>query len=198
MKNLILLLLVFIFIGCKKETTLNDSVFIADKENPNLPAYTEWGYNTFGANYERDVFTYTEYDIPIKVIIENDELNLLFQGDCRGCSGDLTTLKFVLPRNNIEKYQDLLAFNDTIIDLTRQDISVHMLNEYNERSLDIIEGELTFKRSQKVFVDDEEKEIILSGYFNLKFLVNGVPENMSDGRFDLGIGDNNFYNLDEL
>ena len=47
--------LAIILASCSKEFELDKSVFIPDKDYPDLPAYTEWGYNTFGALYDRDL-----------------------------------------------------------------------------------------------------------------------------------------------
>lgn len=197
MNKLILLLLsVVVAISCTKQNELSDSVYISDSEYPELPAYTELGYNTFGANYDRTVFVYSQYEIPLKVTVENNKLAFIFQGVDGINSGSNLTLRFILPDSNVIRYQDLLVYNDTIIDLSGDDIVVEMITDGNIQVLDIIEGELNFKRSQKVFVDDVEKEIILSGYFNLKFLVNNIPSNMSNGRFDFGINNENFYNLE--
>lgn len=195
MKKLFLLLSIVMAFGCSKQTELSDSVYIPDSVYPELPAYTEWGYNTFGANYERNVFVYSLYEIPLKVTVENNELAFIFQGVGGNYSDNYLALRFILPNPNVVVYQDLLVYNDTIVDLTGENIVVEMITDGTSEVLDILEGELNFKRSQKVFVDDAEKEIILSGFFNLKFIVNNIPSNMSDGRFDFGVNNLNFYNL---
>jgi hypothetical protein len=104
-------------------------------------------------------------------------------------------LRFILSSSDVKAYQDLLVFNDTIIDLTGNNVKVEIILNENVENLDISEGKLNFKRSQKVFVDDLEKEIILSGYFNLKYIKNKIPSTMSDGRFDFGVNNENFYNM---
>lgn len=58
---------------------------------------------------------------------------------------------------------------------------------------EILEGELNFKRVQILQVDKKVVEAILSGYFDLKAIINGKPITVSDGRFDVGIGRDNFY-----
>lgn len=54
--------------GCFKESDLKKSIFIPDPDDSRLPAYTEWGYNTFGAYFDRDIFIYTDNTTPFKLI----------------------------------------------------------------------------------------------------------------------------------
>lgn len=196
MKKLIIFLSIFIAFSCESDTDLTESVFVADSENPELPAYTEWGYNTFGAIYERSVFLYNEDEIPLKIIIENNELVFVFQGVEGSYYGDEMTLKFAMPSSNIESYEDLITFNSTVVDLTGDGCSVKMVSNDYTGALDIIDGEIDFVKSQKVLIDDEEKGIILSGTFYIKFILDELPVTMSNGRFDFGVNNAIFYNLD--
>jgi hypothetical protein len=56
-----------------------------------------------------------------------------------------------------------------------------------------IDGKLHFKRFQLLKVDDKINRIILSGTFEVKFIKNGLPQTLSDGRFDMGITNRDFY-----
>jgi hypothetical protein len=58
----------------------------------------------------------------------------------------------------------------------------------------ILSGELTFKRAQNLLVDEKQVEVILSGYFEFKALIDNEPVTISNGRFDVGISPDNFYN----
>jgi hypothetical protein len=195
MKKLILLLFIAITYSCSSDTELSDSVYNPDIEYPGLPAYSEAGYNNFGANYDRSTFTYSQYEMPLKVTAANNELSFIFQGINGNDHYNDLTLRFILPVSNIDIYQDLLAYNDSIIDLSADDIKVEMISYGNSKMIDVLEGELYFKRSQKVYLDDAEYGIILSGLFNFKYVVNNIPSTMSDGRFDCGVNNGNFYNL---
>lgn len=195
MKKILFILFVTTIFSCTNETELSDSVYIQDAEYHELPAYTEWGYNTFGAYYDRSVFIYNDSEVPLKVTLTSDELAFIFQGGDGNYSNDYLALRFILSDFNVNTYEDLLAYNDTIIDLTNEAVVVEMISADNSTVIDIIEGELNFKRAQKVFLDDLEQEIILSGYFNLKFIINDIPSTMSNGRFDFGLNNENFYNL---
>ena len=42
--------------GCSREYNLEQTIFIYDPEFQDLPIYSEWGYNTFGAYYDREAF----------------------------------------------------------------------------------------------------------------------------------------------
>ena len=195
MKKLVFVLFIAFTLSCSKQADFSDSIYIYDSENPDLPAYTEWGYNTFGANYDRGVFIYSTNEIPLKVTVTDKKLAFIFQGIDGNYSNNNLTLKFIIPDSNVNVYQDLLVYNDSIIDLASKTILVEMTSNGNSEIIDVLEGELYFKRSQKVFVDDIEHEIILSGYFNLKFITNEIPSNMSEGRFDFGVNNENFFNL---
>lgn len=195
MKKLFLLFSIAFTLSCTKQSDLSDSIYIYDSEYPQLPAYSEWGYNTFGANYDRSVFIYSRNEIPLKVTLTEDKLAFIFQGTDGNYYNNYLALRFIVPDTNVNSYQDLLVYNDSIIGLTDGSVIVEMISNGNSEVIDIIEGELYFKRSQNVFVDDIEHEIILSGYFNLKFVINDIPSNMSEGRFDFGVNNENFYNL---
>lgn len=196
MKKALFILLATFAIGCSRSSELSDSINISDNEYPDLPAYSEFGYNTFGANYDRSVFIYSSKITPLKVIQTDSTLTFLFQGANGTYSGDYISYSFIIPETNVKTYQDLLAYDDTVIDLANDSIVVEMISDGNNQVIDIIDGEIHFKRSQKVFVDDIEEQVILSGYFNFNYIVNNIPSKMTDGRFDLGVNETNFYNID--
>ena len=200
MKNILFIFTISLFIatGCSKEAELNDSIYIPDSDYSNLPAYTEWGYNTFGVIWERKFFTYSTDEIPLKIIKNDSTISLLFQGHnpYDYSYGNYMALKFTFIDSEINEYTDLLSYNDHIINFIDEDVKVEMTLGDTEE-LQILDGEIHFKRAQKLFVDDEEEQIILSGTFSLKFLQNSVPESMTNGRFDFGINDDIFYDLSE-
>ena len=75
--------------------------------------------------------------------------------------------------------------NKCIVTLTRNNVS---------DTLKIIEGDFYIKRVQDLYVDKQHTKAIISGTFKFKFFLDNEPVAASDGRFDLGIGYNNFYN----
>jgi hypothetical protein len=51
-------------------------------------------------------------------------------------------------------------------------------------------GELHFIRVQKLFVDNNPQETILSGTFKFQGIMDGTPVSVTLGRFDVGV---NYY-----
>jgi len=184
--------------GCKKETELKKSVFIYDSEIPELPAYSEWGYNTFGAFYDRQIFRSSDALVPSKVITSDTAMQLILEGEIwndaySGSYSDMSltiTLKGFIPQN----YQELVALNDSAIDMKDPRCIVQITGSSISSPMRILSGTFYFKRVQNLSVDKQHIEAILSGYFEFKaLLINEKPVTVSEGRFDVGIGEDNFY-----
>ena len=189
-KNYLILLIVILFFSCAKND-LDRTIFIPDEEDYNLPAYTEWGYNTFGAEYERDYFLASNKIIPCKIVVKENQLQFLLSGKIR--NNKEMTLMLIFPSTEIKDYKELLQLHKMEIDLSAENCIVKILQNGQEQILDIIEGNLLFKRVQLLSVDDQVNRVILSGTFELNFLQNNFPTSISNGRFDLGITKNLFY-----
>lgn len=194
----ILMAVLFIFAGCSKENELKKSVMIYDEEYTDLPAYSEWGYNTFGAYYDRLVFISNNVSVPAKVIVTNNEMSFLLDGQDGNLYnyGDYAemTMTFKIPGFTPENYYDLLVLNDTVFDLTNPAYEIIVSIDTMNYTADILSGEFYFKRAQNLLVDTKQIEVILSGYFEFKALIDQKPVTVSNGRFDVGIGTDNFYN----
>ncbi len=190
MRKFVIYIFLFAIISCADDTELTDSIYVADSENPELTAYSEWGYNTFGIVYERNVFTYSNNVVPLKVIVDTNYVSFLMQGQM---NYDYMALKISIPDSSITSYQDLLNYNNTIISLAAEDIFVEMIEENTSYKLNILSGELNFLSIKRLMVDNIEEGIILSGEFNLKFVKEGIPESMSNGRFDFAVNDAIFF-----
>lgn len=190
--SLLLLIILFAF-SCNMsyEYELQKSVFIEDEMNPGLPIYSEWGYNTFGAYIDRSKFISDENILPSKIIVNGDTLNITLNGYYQDI---LTNLKFRIVGYSPKDYAELLELNGVKINLKNDQVSVFLTQDSNTTQLQIIEGELYFKRVQLLLVDKEQTQSILSGTFELKTFKNDVPIAIANGRFDLGIGYDNFYN----
>lgn len=189
---------ILIFSGCSKENELKKSVMVYDPEYTDLPAYSEWGYNTFGAYYDREVFTWNNEKIPAKVIVNNNKMSFYLDGQSGVAyyydHSNAMTMTFILSCFAPENYTNLALLNDTILDLTNSACQVKVSIGATEYPVTILSGELNFKRAQNLWVDHSQAEVILSGYFEFKALVNEEPVTVSNGRFDVGIGPDNFYN----
>jgi hypothetical protein len=199
MKNTILsiLLISLLTFSCTKNTDLYDSTYINDANFNGLPAYSEWGYNTFGAYYDRDYFTYSDQETPLKISVSDNEISYIFQGTKgRNNYNDYyMALVFILPDSTSNEYQDLMTYNKKIIDLTNSSVRVELTTNGSTSMVEVIEGSIEFKRVQKLYIDDEENQLIMSGIFELQILDNNIPINISYGRFDCGVDDLVFYNL---
>lgn len=189
--------LIIMLASCSKENDLKKSVMIYDDELTDLPAYTEWGYNTFGAYYDREIFISNDTDIPLKVICQNGETVFNFNGQNNASSWEASDMKMNIRMLNYspETFTDLLIFNDSIINFKDSTIQIEIVRNSQTYSCPVISGGMHIKRAQELYVDDELIEVILSGYFDFQVLINGEPISISEGRFDFGINNSNFFKL---
>lgn len=191
-KILILILVAGLYACQSEDYQLQKSIFIEDETTPGLPIYSEWGYNTFGAYIDRVKFISDEQILPAKIIVNHDTLNIMLNGMYQNTK---TTLKFSIKGYSPQDYPDLVNLNNTKIDLKSQNTTIYLTQDNNNVStFKVIEGELYFKRVQLLFVDKEKMQAILSGTFAFKTFKESEPIAISNGRFDFGIGYDNFYN----
>jgi hypothetical protein len=192
-KYIALIILGTVVLGCDKmdDFRLTETIFIEDPYAPGLPVYSEWGYNTFGAYIDRKVFISTSYDLPAKIIVNGDILHLILRGRMGSEDVDLKfSIKGYSPATNL----DLTELDDTVINLKGTGHSVTLKIGKETSVLQLIEGDLMIKKVQRLYVDEELSRTIMSGYFNFKTFFGDEPVAISFGRFDLGIGYENFYN----
>jgi hypothetical protein len=187
--------------SCKKDSEMDRTIFFFYEEDASLPAYTEWGYNSFGAMYDnRTYFLVSNNIVPCKILYKEGDLRFTLSGIFRaekpskyGTEKEEVTLSISFPEKTIIHYSDLLMLNNKKIDLSDDDCVVKIIRGKNERTLEVKDGNLHFKRAQLLYIDDVPNRVILSGVFELRFLENEFPTVISDGRFDVGINDNVFY-----
>jgi len=192
MKIKYLFLILIIIISCKKDKNLRDSIFIEDVESPGLPIYSEWGYNTFGAYYDREVFISNDKKVPLKIIVTNDTMTFNFFGQLGNTSYNNMTMKFYFTNFLPVNYEDLLQLNDTIIYLNNTNkISINIYG--SNVNVTLLNGYFKVDKAQLLFVDTKETEVILSGHFEFQALINNEPIAISDGRFDIGVNQSNFF-----
>jgi len=188
------LLFSILCVSCKMEDEyiLMQSVFIEDPLNPGLPVYSEWGYNTFGAYYDRTPIRSNDYILPSKIFVNQDTLNFMLQGEMK--SGQSILLKFSIKGFSPQNEYELVSLNNTIINLKNSANKVVFKISNQTYNLQIIEGELHFKKAQKMFLDNELFKTILCGTFRFKTFINNEPVSIYNGRFDVSIGYENFFN----
>jgi hypothetical protein len=189
-----LILLIAIISSCSSDSELKKSVYIEDDQFPDLPEYSEWGYNTFGAYYDRQAFKSNDREVPIKVINKEGKTSFVFTGQKgSGYSYDDFTLTLTISDFNPLTYVDLLQLNNTTFDLTDSKYEVVFKNIENIDTTQIIAGQFQITKTQNLLVDKKAEEVILSGKFDFQALVEGLPITISNGRFDVGVGNDNFY-----
>lgn len=198
MKNIayLILALAAALCGCSRESDLKKSIFIPDPEDANLPSYTEWGYNTFGAYINRDIFIYSDSQIPLQIAVKGNTTAFQLVGKTGDylTSKTSTSLSFQLTNIAPTSPEGLDVLNKRVFQLTDPAVEVYLEQNGRRSKLAIRTGTLTFERVQRVTIDRKYSQMILSGYFDISATLNGGPITISDGRFDVGIRDGyNFY-----
>lgn len=185
-------ILIALCAACSSDYELKKSVFIPDKDNPGLPLYSEQGFNTFGVYYDRVPFI-NSAETPVKVIVEEGNTSFEFNGMIG--SSFREDMSITLVKNNLDPqaYTDLLTLHNTTIDLKDAEWTVVIENTEGVFTAEILSGSLAFKRVQNLMVDKQLFEVILSGTFEFQAIIHGDPVTVSDGRFDVGVGNFNFY-----
>lgn len=173
---------------------LRRTIFIEDENSPGLPIYSEWGYNTFGAYIDRAEFVSTDMEQPVKVFVRNDSCHIQLAGSY---NSQQTTIDFSIADFTPKDESELLSLDNKTFDLSDKKLSTSLNIGTQTHPLQSAEGELKIKRAQKLFVDKEFEKVVLSGTFHIKALYNNQPISVSDGRFDLGVSENNFFDLQE-
>jgi hypothetical protein len=204
MKKLAYLLLVAAALcACSRESDLKKSIFVPDPDDNRLPAYSEWGYNTFGAhidddanNYNYDVFIYNDDFTPLNIAANGSYTEFQFYGslyDDYRHNDDPVTLIFRSTSIHPTTAEDLMEQNNKTYQLNTSDFAVYLKSGGISTKLTITSGTLTFQRVQKVLVDKRYTEMILSGYFEFSGSANGNTFHFTDGCFDIGVKDS--YNF---
>lgn len=184
--------LVFASCNSSDDFRLSQSVFIHDKDYPGLPIYSEWGYNTFGAYFDRTPFISDNYLMPVKVTVKTDTCQLAFTGRMQSKTDDIS-LMFYLPGYQPKTFFDLLSLNNKSFNLSDYSTMVTLRESGRTDTLQVTEGELNIKRAQKLLVDKEEKKVVLSGIFSIKATIDGEPVSINNGRFDVSVDGINFF-----
>ncbi|MDR1224142.1 MAG: hypothetical protein LBL07_14875 [Tannerella sp.] len=119
MKTFFYLSLLVLLCAC---ANIDRTVFIPDGDDPNLPAYTEWGYNSFGAKYERLYFLADNSITPCKITYREGMLHFSLAGTLRadtyGGRFENMTLTVSFPSGPVSEYRDLLTLHERSIDLS--------------------------------------------------------------------------------
>jgi hypothetical protein len=183
-------------VACRNETELRKSIFIPDPHAPELPLYSEWGYNTFGIYYDREAFISNFREVPIKVVNDRGTTSFIFSGQMGPENfrfENRVSMTLNISNFSPETYSDLIVLHNTTLDLTAAEHMIVFSSNESTDTLEILSGNFQIVRAQNLLVDDTPEEVILSGVFELQALSNGQPLTLSNGRFDLGISEFNFF-----
>jgi hypothetical protein len=193
-KYSLLLIITLLSSTCGDYEEMEKTIFVPDENDKNLPAYTEWGYNSFGAKYERMYFNATNTIVPCKIMYQSGVMTFTLSGrivsgySSYNNSGENMTLYISFPiEGTMNNYKDLMALHQKNIDFTDQACQIRMLRGSGTEDITLLSGNLFFKRVQQLRINEEENRAILSGTFEMVFLRNDLPEIISNGRFDVGI-----------
>lgn len=190
------LALLALLISCESEMDLEKSIFIPDEEHPHLPKYSEWGYNTFGAYYDREVFRSNDYTVPLKVIVTNDTTSFVFKGH-KGSGSSGTDMKITFGIKNLapSDYTEIVTLNGKNYDLKSSDTFVKLKIGNQTFTPPLLSGNFNIKKAQNIFLDNKQTEVVISGVFKFQILYDNEPITISYGRFDTGVSYNNFFIL---
>lgn len=199
-KYFIITVAIAIFASCTtEEPQMERTVFIPDPIDSRLPAYTEWGYNAFGAKISRRYFVAHNDIAPCRILYRDGLLRFSMSGYWEYNNyGSITetTLTFIFPFERLYEYADLMMLHNEKIELTASTGCVVNLSQNGkDETLNIVDGELHFCRAQMLFIDEQPNRVILSGVFNFRYLseTDEFPVTVSNGRFDFGINRDIFY-----
>lgn len=186
--------------SCSEEIELKRIIFIPDTLYKDLPAYTEWGYNSFGAYYDMEPFISNDYGVTAKMINTAGRTSFSLSGHMSYgyyydySRNDIVSLIFDFYNFDPQSYTDLISLNNHTVNLTDPACRVRVTTETDDNELEILSGTMVFRRAQNLYVDTKLEEVILSGTFAFQALVDGEePISVTLGRFDVGIGFDNFF-----
>ncbi len=195
LKYITIIFILIGFISCDNDDLyIEESIFISDPEVSGLPIYSEMGYNTFGVRYERDFIIQDDKSYPLKIVAENNTTSFIFSGR----NGYYEEFNFTLHIHDYKPadLEDLLNLNQTTIDLSSGSADIEIKENDISLDVEIISGEFEIVKARKLMVDEDEKGVILSGVFQFKVFIDGIPVAFSLGRYDTLIAYSNFFVLD--
>ena len=190
---LIISMLGLIFMSCKKEMTLGGSYIIPDPANPSLPIYSESGYNTFGAMFDDNSMTKSQYPYNSGFVYITTDTMSVFKMNFLGMVAIDFKLKDIFPSN----YTELLVLDGKTYNFKEPNSSFALYRDGTPVDYQLIDGEIEFHKAQPLRIDEIVSGTVLSGYFSMKFIIDNQPHSIYDGRFDVSVQDHNFYDLRE-
>lgn len=206
-KQLLICALAATLFACSEGSDLKKSIFVPDADDSKLPAYTEWGYNTFGAYTEGGkVFTFNN-NIPLTISAQATCTELRFNGELYEEYGARSDEKRELIIRTMAianaagiaptSAEDLTLINGKTIKLdAASNDEVYVVRNGISHKIEIASGSsITFNRVQKIYIDKNYTQMIVSGHFKIIAKLPNTSFSFTDGRFDVGIKDGySFFN----
>jgi hypothetical protein len=134
--------------------------------------------------------------VPVKVVYENNKTSIVFTGQKgTGYYAYENSFRMTLILSDFHPltYADLISLHDTTLELTDPRYEIQLSDDTSDYATEILNGTFRINRAQHLRVDNKPEEVILSGVFEFQARINGEPVTVSTGRFDLGVGEDNFY-----
>lgn len=195
--------------ACDDDDIIDETIWVSDSNNRHLPAYTEWGYNTFGARVN-DGYLLSHrygYSSPCRFNSGDDFMTIEMFGheDYYHRFGDndyLEGLRFNIKLDHITEYKELTTLGGRTFDLSddSQTISVELLfssprtGDDEARLLSVERGSITFSKVVLLRIDEEVEEAIVAGTFEIYgTLSDGKKYHITKGRFDFGVNERNLF-----
>ena len=196
--------------ACDDDDIIDETIWVSDSNNRHLPAYTEWGYNTFGARVNDGYFISRRYGYssPCRFTSGNDNMLMEMTGydDIHyGLKDDrMVGLNIDFKFQHIAQYKELIELNGKSFDLSDngQVNAVELVfNSWQERGdedvtcrMTVERGTLTFSKVMLLRIDEDDEEAIVAGTFEIYgTLDNGKKYHITKGRFDFGVNERNLF-----
>ncbi|PIF02670.1 MAG: hypothetical protein CR965_00330 [Paludibacter sp.] len=212
MKTYIKITAIFLFftlLGCssKEDFYLDRNIFIEDPTSPDLPIYSEEGYNSFGAYINRFPFVSNLSSGIPQITIKKDTMFFSLKGIYKKSTQkyyrqDVTLdFRFIdnFSQKKLDKYTDLMFFNNYMVNFNNTNTKITLKINEEKHQLKIVDGKMHFKKARKLFLDDEIMKVVLSGRFYFKAFMNNDDSDIitiKSGRFDLGFGYDNYNHFE--
>ena len=201
MKQLIFILGLcsWLFAACDDDDRIDCTIWIEDEHNHHLPAYTQWGYNTFGARVNDGYFVSQRYGYrsACRFESENDTLSFELIGYNSYYYYDdniISSISFIFEHPHVIDYGELKSLSNKTLDLASEDVFVGIKTKDSDKQLIVERGTLKFNNVLILRIDEEEEEAVVSGTFEIYGRTDdGEKYHITKGRFDLGVSERNLF-----
>lgn len=193
--NILITILIFTIIGgCSYELDYYAAsiIFIEDDDNPQLPIYSEKGYNSFGIYWGLSPLVTKHQHDPSKIVSKNDSCHIYLSGTVEYTP---YTVIISIPEYSPESFNELIQLNNKEYNLSLLECNLSLLSGSSKIELELMDGLFKIHKAQNMYIDKKINSVVLSGKFWFKAVIDDEPISFSNGRFDIRYGDDNFFFL---